>query len=91
MTVKTVGTSGQISLGKEFAGRTVIVENPEDGVWIIRTAQIIPDNERWLHEEPDKSKLEAGLKWAAQTPVTATDLEAFETEVLHKQEEGAQE
>jgi hypothetical protein len=87
MTVKTVGASGQISLGKEYAGRTVIVENPEEGVWIIRTAQVIPESERWLHEEPAKSKLEAGLSWAAETPAAATDLDAFEAEVLGKQEQ----
>lgn len=30
--VKQVGTSGQISPGKEFAGRTVLMESPEAGV-----------------------------------------------------------
>ena len=30
--VKSIGTSGQISLGKEHAGRKVLVENPEPGV-----------------------------------------------------------
>ena len=50
-TVKSIGASGQISLGKEFAGRQVLVDSPAKGVWIIRTAAIIPDNEAWLHEE----------------------------------------
>lgn len=40
--VKSIGASGQISLGKEHAGRKVLVETPEPGVWIIRTATIIP-------------------------------------------------
>jgi hypothetical protein len=31
----------QISLGKEFAGRQVLVDSPAKGVWIIRTAAII--------------------------------------------------
>ena len=44
--VKSIGKSGQISLGKEHAGKKVLVENPEPGVWVIRTATIIPDNER---------------------------------------------
>lgn len=56
--VKSIGTSGQISLGKEHAGRKVLVENPEPGVWVIRTATIIPDNERWLHEPAVKKVLE---------------------------------
>jgi len=45
-TVKVVGQNGQISLGKEFAGRQVLVEEREPGVWLIRTAKVIPENER---------------------------------------------
>ena len=48
--VKVVGANGQISLGKQFAGRQVLVEEREPGVWMVRTATVIPDNERWLHE-----------------------------------------
>ena len=45
--VKVVGANGQISLGKQFAGRQVLVEEREPGVWMVRTATVIPDNERW--------------------------------------------
>ena len=57
--VKTVGASGQISIGKEYAGKTVLVECIEEGVWLIKTAQIIPDTEQWVHEEPAKSRIPA--------------------------------
>ena len=40
--VKQVGASGQISLGKEFAGRTVVIDSSTPGVWVIKTAQTIP-------------------------------------------------
>ena len=86
MKTKVVGTSGQISLGKEYAGRTVVVDNPEEGVWVIRTAQVIPDNEMWLREEPTKSELEAGLAWANETPAEATDLDRFETDIRRRWE-----
>ena len=76
--VKTVGRSGQLSLGKEYAGRTVVIDSPEEGVWIIKTAKVIPDNELWLHQEPTKSKLDAAIKWAEETPRQATDLDALE-------------
>jgi hypothetical protein len=56
-TVKVVGANGQISLGKQFAGRQVLVEEQEAGVWLIRTATVIPDNERWLHA-PQAAALE---------------------------------
>ena len=44
--VKIIGANGQISLGKQFAGRQVLVEEREPGVWLVRTATVIPDNER---------------------------------------------
>jgi hypothetical protein len=56
--VKSIGASGQISLGKEFAGRQVLIESPAKGVWIIRTATITPDHEPW----PEKEKVQPGLK-----------------------------
>jgi len=62
--VKSVGASGQISLGKEFAGRQVLVDCPAKGVWIIRTATIIPDHEEWLHEVQTKSSLKKAVVWA---------------------------
>ena len=55
--IKLVGSNGQISLGKQYAGRHVLVEESEPGVWIVRTATVIPGNERWLHEPaPSASK-----------------------------------
>jgi hypothetical protein len=62
--VKIIGTNGQISLGKQFAGRQVLVEEHEPGVWLIRTATVIPDNERWLHNHAAASDLTDALDWA---------------------------
>ena len=84
--VKTIGKSGQLSLGKEYAGRTVVIDSPEEGVWVIKTAQVIPDNELWLHQEPAKSKIDEGLKWAAETPRKASDLDSFESEMRKRWE-----
>jgi hypothetical protein len=67
--VKVVGTNGQISLGKQFAGRYVLVEEREPGVWMVRTATVIPDNERWLHEQKAATDLKSALTWAAVNPV----------------------
>jgi len=72
--VKTVGTSGQISIGKEYAGRTVLIDRIEDGVWLIKTAQIIPDSERWVHEEPAKSRIDQAIAWAKENRPVKTDL-----------------
>lgn len=64
-TVKVIGSNGQISLGKQFAGRQVLVEEQEPGVWLVRTATVIPDNERWLHEGQTASDLQRAMAWSA--------------------------
>jgi hypothetical protein len=79
--VKTVGASGQISLGKKYAGRTVIIEQIEEGVWNVKTAQIIPDNELWLYSEHESAKLEEAIRWAEEHPPMETDLSVLEQQV----------
>jgi hypothetical protein len=39
------------------------VEEPEPGFWLIRTATVVPDNERWLHEPEAASDLRRALAW----------------------------
>ena len=68
--VKVIGANGQISLGKQFAGRQVLVEEQEAGVWLIRTATVIPDNERWLHEAQAASDLARATAWSTQHPAS---------------------
>lgn len=75
-TVKVVGANGQISLGKQFAGRQVLIEEQESGVWLIRTATVIPDNERWLHEPKAAADLSRAAAWSTQRPATDSDTDA---------------
>ena len=75
--VKKVGASGQISLGKQYAGRIVTVDEVEPGVWCVKTAQVIPDNEMYLHTPEAKAKLDKGLKWAMAHPPRQSDLKAL--------------
>jgi len=63
MSVKVIGANGQISLGKQFAGRQVLVEEQEPGVWLVRTATVVPDNERWLHQPQAAADLARALEW----------------------------
>ena len=72
--IKTIGASGQISLGKEYAGRHNIIEEIEEGVWLIKTASIIPDSEMWMHEEPAKSRIDRAIKWAEENSPSETDV-----------------
>lgn len=81
--IKSIGASGQIALGKEYAERQVLVETPEPGVWVIRTATVVPDNERWLHTPAVKKDLSAALVWAKETPAKATDLTKLKMTKAH--------
>ena len=59
--VKVIGKSGQISFGKEHAGRQVLVEEIAPGEWRVRTATVIPDSEKWLHTPDMAQSLERAL------------------------------
>ena len=76
-TVKVIGANGQISLGKQFAGRQVLVEEQESGVWLIRTATVIPDNERWLHEPVAASELVRAMAWSQEHSATDAQTDAI--------------
>ena len=76
LSIKVIGANGQISLGKQFAGRQVLVEEQEPGVWLVRTATVIPDNERWLHEPQAAADLARALEWAKANPPRDTDVDA---------------
>jgi hypothetical protein len=72
--IKTVGRSGQISLGKEFAGQHVLIDEIEPGVWMLKIGRFIPENEAWLHQEPAISELDDAIAWDEANPPTEADL-----------------
>ena len=77
--VKVVGMNGQISLGKQYAGRQVLVEEKEPGVWLVRTATVVPDNESWLHQAQAGADLQNALAWSqANAPSDADTDELLE-------------
>lgn len=74
--VKIIGANGQISLGKQYAGRQVLIEEQEPGVWLVRTATVVPDNERWVHEPQAAADLNASLDWSQAHAPDDKDAEA---------------
>jgi len=78
--VKTIGSSGQISLGKEHAGKTVAVEEVEPGVWLVRTARVIPENELWLHTPAAKGTLDRAIEWAEKHPPQTVQTQRLQAE-----------
>ena len=75
--VKLVGANGQVSLGKRYAGRQVLVEEREPGVWIVRTAVVIAENERWLHAPGPAASLQAAMDWAVKNPPRESSVDAL--------------
>lgn len=64
--VKVIGANGQVSLGKEFAGKMVMVDQLDDGTWIIKCGEFIPDSEKWLYRGNNLARIEKAIDWAAQ-------------------------
>jgi len=62
--VKIIGANGQVSLGKECAGKMVLIDQIDDSTWVIKAGQFIPDSEKWLHQNNNLAKLEKALDWA---------------------------
>lgn len=88
--VKVIGANGQISLGKEFAGRQVLVEEREPGVWMVRTALVIPENEMWLHQPQVNQDLKRALVYAQNNaPEVIDDLDAFFGKVNHEKQKSS--
>ncbi len=79
--LKTIGQSGQLPLGKEYAGRQVIVDELGPGTWIIKTGEFIPDAEQWMWEPQTGAKIDRALQWAGTNPPSETDLSALERRV----------
>lgn len=72
--IKVVGKSGQISLGKRYAGKVLRLERLRDGVLLLTAVAMVPEGQLWTLQEPDRSRIRRGLEWAAGTPPAETDL-----------------
>ena len=80
--IKTVGSSGQISLGKKFAGQSVMIDEIQTGVWIVKLGRFIPDDEKWLYEPDVQAGLNKAIAWAEENPPKDTDFEKLEARVI---------
>lgn len=72
--IKVVGRSGQISLGKRYAGKMLELQRLEDGSIVLRPVAMVPESQLWTLEEPHRSKIARGLAWAAKTEPRESDM-----------------
>lgn len=65
MATKTVDSKGRVTLGKEFAGRTVTVRKSKDGRIVIVPVKVVPEDEAWLYEnQKARASVRRGLAQA---------------------------
>lgn len=75
--IKVVGKSGQISLGKRYAGKALRLERRLDGSVVLTAVAVVPESQLWALAEPDRSAIARGLAWAATTEPQATEIESL--------------
>jgi hypothetical protein len=75
--VKRVGQSGQISIGRQLAGKLLRLEQLEDGRLLLTPVVDIPESQLWTLRAPHKARIERGLAWAAATPAKETAVAAI--------------
>ena len=78
--IKTISSSGQISLGKAFAGKVVKLEHLEDGRWMVTPVQVIPEHLAWAYTPEVTAIIENFL--ASNHVFVETDLDALEAQIL---------
>ncbi len=61
--IKSVGSNGQISLGKKYAGQQVSLIECTDGNILIKPGKFIPDSEMWLYKGDGEERINKALKW----------------------------
>lgn len=72
--LKMVGNSGQLSLGKKYAGQYFEVEPQTDGAVLLRPMKVVPDAEAWVHEPAMRGQLRRAEEWVKRTPRAETKL-----------------
>ncbi len=73
--IKVVGKSGQISLGKSYAGKTFRLQRRYDGTIVLTAVVMVSESQLWTLQEPHRSRIERGLAWAERTAPVETDLD----------------
>jgi hypothetical protein len=82
--IQVLGGEGEVSfsLGKEYAGHAVAIEEVEPRVWVVRVGDPVPENERWLLDPEVQARLNRALERAQREPYRETDLDELEERIL---------
>ena len=67
-----------------MAGKLLRLELLEDGRLLLTPVVDIPESQVWTVAEPNKTRIERGLAWAASTPAKETDLASLVTKAKRR-------
>ncbi|KPJ66460.1 MAG: hypothetical protein AMJ45_03875 [Syntrophobacter sp. DG_60] len=76
---KVADTKGRITLGSEYAKRTFLIEKKEDGIIILKPAEVVPVDEAWLWKNKAAfNKVIEGIEDAQMNKFAEVDLKDYE-------------
>jgi hypothetical protein len=73
--LKQVGRSGQISIGKRYAGKALQVEHRDDGTIVLTPVVAVPESQLWTLEPDNALRIRLALKWAKEHAPKETDVD----------------
>ncbi len=73
----TVPANGQISIGKSWAGRQVLVEEIGSDKIQISSGVFVPDSQRTFHTKEADASLDAFDEWEGNKPAVKTDVKSL--------------
>ena len=80
--VKQINKQGQISIGKQYAGKKVRVDEYPDGTVILKPVEVISEFEmKLLKDRAFQNRLKAFDRWEAQNKPSETDFSALEDNI----------
>ncbi len=68
-----VPANGQISIGKSWAGRQILVEEVGENEIHISSGTFVPDSQKTFHTKEAKASLDSFNEWESKKPAMATD------------------
>ena len=85
MTTAQVDKKGRLTLGRRFAGKTVIVKDIDDSSVMVTAAVVIPEREAWLYRnKPTFEAVQRGLNQARKRQSAAGPKLDADAELAHR-------
>jgi hypothetical protein len=68
MKVRSVTSSGQITIGTKYALKQAqVIDNGNDEI-LIKIGEFVPKKNAWLYEESTKKRIQQSLEWMRNHP-----------------------